>query len=66
MTSFDDEFYRDILEGFATYGDSPFLRDVLDTLSTHQAPRIGVALNKNQMASKRWLAQCLHSTVGSR
>jgi len=66
MTSFDDEFYRDILEGFATYGDSPFLRDVLDTLTRHQAPRIAVALNKNQMASKLWLAQCLQSTVGSR
>jgi hypothetical protein len=65
MTSFDDEFYRDILEGFATYADSPFLRDVLDTLTKHQAPRLGVALNKNQMASKLWLATSLHTTVGS-
>ncbi len=66
MTSFDDEFYRDILEGFAVYTDSGFLRDVLATLSRHQDARIAVALNKNQMASKLWLADCLHTTVGSR
>ena len=64
MTSFDDEFYRDILEGFATYADSAFLRDALHALSRHQDARIAVALNKNQMASKLWLADSLHSTVG--
>ena len=64
MTSFDDEFYRDILEGFATYADSAFFRDVLDTLSRHQDPRIAVALNKNQMASKLWLADVLFTAIG--
>jgi len=64
MTAFDDEFYRDILEGLATYADSAFIRDVLATLTRHQSPGIGVALNKNQMASKLWLADCLHSTLG--
>jgi hypothetical protein len=66
MTSFDDEFYRDILAGIAVHADSAFLRDVLATLSTHQAPGIAVALNKNQMASKRWLADALHAAAGGR
>jgi hypothetical protein len=65
MTSFDDEFYRDILEGLATYEDSAFVRDVLATLSRHQDARIAVALNKNQMASKLWLADVLFTTIGS-
>ena len=65
MTSFDDEFYRDILEGLATYEDSAFFRDILDTLSRHQDRRIAVALNKNQMASKVWLADVLFTAIGS-
>jgi len=65
MTAFSDEFYRDILEGLAVYADSSFYRDILTTLTRHQEPAIAVALNKNQMASKRWLADSLHGTVGS-
>jgi SAM-dependent methyltransferase len=65
MTAFSDEFYRDILEGLAVYADSSFHRDILATLTHHQEPGIAVALNKNQMASKRWLADSLHATVGS-
>ena len=65
MTAFSDEFYRDILEGLAVYADSSFHRDILMTLTRHQEPGIAVALNKNQMASKRWLADSLHATVGS-
>jgi hypothetical protein len=65
MTAFGDEFYRDILEGLAAYADSDFHRDILATLTAHQEPRIGVALNKNQMASKRWLVDTLHATAPS-
>ena len=63
MTAFDDEFYRDILEGLAVYTDSAFHRDVLGALTLHQEPGIAVALNKNQMASKRWLVDTVHDTV---
>ena len=63
MTAFDDEFYRDILEGLAVYADSAFQRDVLAALTRHQEPGIAVALNKNQMASKRWLVETLHATL---
>lgn len=64
MTTFGDEFYRDILDGLAVYADSAFHRDILTTLSRHQQPGIAVALNGNQMASKRWLAESLFATVG--
>lgn len=63
MTAFDDEFYRDILEGLSVYADSAFHRDVLGALTLHQEPGIAVALNKNQMASKRWLVDTVHATV---
>jgi hypothetical protein len=66
MTSFDDEFYRDILAGLAVYEDSAFVRDILATLSRHQEPGIAVALNRNQMASKRWLVDQLHEACGGR
>ncbi len=65
-THYGDDFYRDILEGLAIYQGSVLQRDVLRTLSTCQAPGIGVALNKNQMASKMWLADALLDAVGAR
>jgi hypothetical protein len=64
VTTFGDEFYRDILDGLAVHADSAFHRDILRTLSRHQQPGIAVALNGNQMASKRWLAESLFATVG--
>jgi len=60
-----DEFYRDILEGLALYTRSAFQRDVLATLARHPEPALGEALNKNQMASKMWLADALFDAVGS-
>lgn len=64
MTNERDEFYRDILEGLALYTGSALQRDVLETLSRHDAPDLGQALNKNQIASKMWLADALCSTLG--
>src|SRR5262249_24035747 len=54
-----DEFYRDILEGMAVYTRSAFHRDVLTTLARHDEPALSQALNKNQIASKMWLADAL-------
>jgi len=65
MTTFDDDFYRDILEGIAVHSGNAFYRDILDTLTKHQSPDVGVALNKNQMASKRWLADALFEAGGT-
>jgi hypothetical protein len=66
VTTFDDEFYRDILGGLAVHSDSDFHRDILATLTRHQEPALGVALNKNQLASKRWLAESLLAAAGPR
>ncbi len=65
MTTHTDEFYRDILEGMAIYTGSALQRDVLATLSRHDEPGIGRALNKNQIASKMWLAESLLASAGS-
>ena len=59
-----DEFYRDILEGMALYTRSAFQRDVLTTLTRHDHPALSQALNKNQIASKMWLADALSESVG--
>jgi hypothetical protein len=64
VTDAKDEFYRDILEGLAIYSGSMLQRDVLATLTRFEAPALGEALNKNQMASKMWLADELYRTVG--
>jgi hypothetical protein len=65
-TSAKDEFYRDILDGLAVYTGSALQRDVLTTLTRHDAPALGEALNKNQIASKMWLADALLQSVGPR
>jgi hypothetical protein len=64
VTNERDEFYCDILEGMAMYTGSALQQDVLATLSRHDAPALGEALNKNQIASKMWLADALLDTVG--
>lgn len=64
MTTPRDEFYRDILDGLALYTGSTLIRDVLTTVSRHDEPAFGGALNKNQMASKMWLADALLESVG--
>ena len=65
MTTFNDEFYRDILEGLAIHAGSALQRDVLATISRHDEPAIGAALNKNQIASKLWLAESLRASAGT-
>jgi hypothetical protein len=60
-----DEFYRDILEGMALYTGSALQRDIVATLARYDEPALGEALNKNQIASKMWLAESLLDAVGS-
>jgi hypothetical protein len=64
VTTYDDEFYRDILDGLAQGAHGAFVADVLATLSRHDVPRLGPALNRNQVASKRWLADALVAAAG--
>jgi hypothetical protein len=59
-----DEYYRDIIEGLAIYTRSALHHDVLATITRHPAPDLGAAFNKNQIASKMWLAEALLGAVG--
>jgi hypothetical protein len=61
-----EERYRDILDGLAVYFASPFVADILATVSRHDVPDLGAALNRGQMASKVWLADVLATRAGGR
>jgi hypothetical protein len=61
-----DETCIDILSGLAAYFDSPLVADIAATLTRHREPDLGHALNPNQIASKRWLADALASAAGGR
>jgi hypothetical protein len=65
VTTYDDEFYRDILDGLAQGAHGAFVADVLATLSRQDVPRLGAALNRNQAASKRWLVDTLAASAGA-
>jgi len=59
-----DEFYLDILDGLARYLDNPFIADMAKAVSRYRGPYIANSLNKNQMASKKWLIDALYSAIG--
>ena len=61
-----DAFYQEILEGLATYFDSPFLADLLRTVELYPEPYLAHALGKNQLASKKWLLDEVLRAVGPR
>jgi hypothetical protein len=56
--------YLDILKGLGVYFDSPFLADIRETALRHPDVRLGHALNRNQMTSKRWLVETLYHVTG--
>ncbi len=66
MNADRDETCIDILSGLATYFDSPLVADIAATLTRHREPDLGHALNPNQIASKRWLADALAGAAGGR
>jgi len=59
-----DAFYQEILEGLATYFDSPFLADLLRTVQLYPEPYLAHALGKNQLASKKWLIDEVRRAIG--
>jgi hypothetical protein len=61
-----EEFYRDILDGLATWLDSALIADILATVSRHPEPDLGNALNRNQVGCKLWLADALQQSLGTR
>ena len=64
VTTATDDFYRDIIEGLSIHSGSAFERDVLATISRHDEHDLGAAFNKNQIASKMWLAEALLEAAG--
>jgi hypothetical protein len=64
VTTATDEFYRDIIEGLAIHSGSTFQHDVLATISRYDERDLGAAFNKNQIASKMWLADALLESAG--
>ncbi len=60
-----DVYYQVILDGFSRYLESPFMADVTRTIIRYPDARFYVALNKNQMASKKWLIDELYRSKGS-
>lgn len=54
-----DEVFHTVLDGLARYTGEPFVADVAETVKRFADPYLAHALNKNQMASKRWLADSL-------
>lgn len=62
--SSQDSFYSDILRGLAVYFDSRFVSDIRDTAARFPDPALGYALNRNQITSKKWLADTVFEVVG--
>lgn len=58
--------YTDILQGLAELYDSEFMRSVARTSEAFPTPELANALNRNQLACKRWLLDALFNTLGGR
>jgi len=61
--NYDDEYYRDILDGLSAYYESPLIADLLTTINNLPAPGLGNAWNFNQISGKRWLVETLANHV---
>lgn len=59
-----DQFYLDILDGLSVYFSSRFVADLVKTVAAHPEPDLAHALNHNQTASKTWLLEHLHASLG--
>ncbi|GAB4226058.1 MAG: hypothetical protein Kow0032_02910 [Methyloligellaceae bacterium] len=56
--------FKDVLDGLALFYESPFIRDIRNTLLAHPDSAIGIALNKKQTACKKWLVEELYAACG--
>ncbi len=64
FTPLDEEFYPDILRGLSVYFDSPFVLNIARTAQKFQRPDLAHALNRKQIACKKWLVDKLVETNG--
>src|SRR5690606_10824892 len=59
-----EDFYPDILRGIATYLDSGFVARVARTARRYPSPDLANALNRKQIACKKWLVDEVAETFG--
>jgi len=64
-TPFDEEFFPDILRGLSVYFDSPFVLNIARTVQRFRRQDLSIALNRKQIACKKWLIDQLIETAGS-
>ena len=64
QTPFDEDFYPDILRGLSVYFDSAFVLNIARTVQQFRRQDLSIALNRKQIASKKWLINHLHETQG--
>ena len=55
---------KDVLDGLSVLLESPLIRDVRDTLMAYPDTSLPVALNKKQMACKKWLVDAVSEVFG--
>jgi hypothetical protein len=60
----ETQAFKDILDGLAVLYESPFIRDIRNTILAYPESGLGNALNKKQMACKKWLVEELYTTCG--
>lgn len=61
-----EEFYQTVLDGLARHLESPFIADILAAIRRFPEAELHFALNKNQIAGKKWLLDELYRAVGGR
>ncbi len=60
-----DVYYQVILDGLSRYTEDPFLSDVTRAIVRYPEADFYIALNKNQLASKKWLVDELYRAHGA-
>jgi hypothetical protein len=60
------EIYQTVIDGLRVYRDDAFIGDVLQAVSCFPQASMAHSLNKNQMASKRWLLDALAASQPGR
>jgi hypothetical protein len=66
FSPYDEEFFPDILRGLSVCFDSPFVLNIARTVQKYRRPDLAIALNRKQIACKKWLIDHLLQTYGGR
>jgi len=64
FSPYEEEFFPDILRGLSVCFDSPFVLNIARTVQKHHRADLAIALNRKQIACKRWLIDELVQAYG--